>query len=121
MECGFYYTRAIASWGLLVAMSGFDCNAARGELRFQPVDSTGTVFWSMGGIWGNASFTETDVEILPKFGSMQLKRLSIPRAAQVSRVMLNGTEIPYLIQSDGLEFEQPVDLHADDLLRAEYR
>ena len=121
MECGFYYTRAMASWGLLVAMSGFDCNAARGELRFQPVDSTGTVFWSMGGIWGNASFTETDVEILPKFGSMELKRLSIPRAAQVSRVMLNGTEIPYRIQSDGLEFEQPVDLHADDLLRAEYR
>jgi uncharacterized protein (DUF608 family) len=36
IECGGHYTRAMSSWSLLLALSGFQCDATRGAVRFLP-------------------------------------------------------------------------------------
>jgi uncharacterized protein (DUF608 family) len=57
-ECGHHYARSMASWALLLALSGFHCDLGRGEMRFEPVLAASTEedgftsFWSTGRGWG---------------------------------------------------------------------
>jgi len=36
VECGDHYARALASWGVFLALCGFECNGPAGRLRFAP-------------------------------------------------------------------------------------
>ena len=49
VECGHHYARALASWGGILAWSGFGYSAVTGELR---VGRAGTYFFSTGDAWG---------------------------------------------------------------------
>ena len=58
-ECGHHYARALSSWSLLLALSGFEYSAPAGRLRFAPrvsadgfrcLFSTGTA-WGIGRDW----------------------------------------------------------------------
>jgi non-lysosomal glucosylceramidase len=51
-ECGHHYARAMASWGLVVAASGFGYDARAGEMTFAEADQPVTWFWSTGSAWG---------------------------------------------------------------------
>lgn len=53
-ECGHHYARSMASWGLLLALSGFSCNVARGRMGFAPriFEEDFRTFWSTGSAWG---------------------------------------------------------------------
>ena len=60
VECGHHYARSMASWALLLAMSGFHCDMGRGTMRFAPVvdASSGdelTFVWFTGRGWGTYS------------------------------------------------------------------
>ena len=58
VECGHHYARSMSAWMLLLALSGFSCNAARKEVNFDPVTSDSTLsnsfrtFWTNGLSWG---------------------------------------------------------------------
>ncbi|ACZ43361.1 protein of unknown function DUF608 [Thermobaculum terrenum ATCC BAA-798] len=58
VECGHHYARSMASWALLLALSGFTCDVARREMTFRPVTAASaeegvfTCFWSTGLGWG---------------------------------------------------------------------
>ena len=49
-ECGHQYARTLASWGGLLAWSGFHYSGV--EKAFH-VERTGTYFWSTGNAWGS--------------------------------------------------------------------
>jgi non-lysosomal glucosylceramidase len=54
VECGHHYVRSMASWGLLIALSGFKYNMVEGEISFDPrvnADSF-SCFFSTGKGWG---------------------------------------------------------------------
>ncbi|WP_308635446.1 GH116 family glycosyl-hydrolase [Paenibacillus silvisoli] len=57
IECGNHYARALASWGLLIAFSGFQFDMASRTIRFAPVLQEGAAefaaFWSTGQAWGS--------------------------------------------------------------------
>ncbi|MDR3121438.1 MAG: hypothetical protein LBU58_08925 [Clostridiales bacterium] len=59
VECGHHYARSMASWGLLTALSGFDCDmrGERGKISFEPAIRADdfTTFWSTGKAWGTYS------------------------------------------------------------------
>jgi non-lysosomal glucosylceramidase len=61
VECGHHYSRSMASWALLLTLSGFRCDLGRGEIRFEPIveisptADTFTTFWSTGRGWGTYS------------------------------------------------------------------
>lgn len=52
-ECGHHYARAMASWGAVLAISGFDFSAVRKSMAFAA--KAGTWFWSNGSAWGNCT------------------------------------------------------------------
>jgi hypothetical protein len=59
VECGHHYARSLSSWGLLLALSGFTCDAAAKRIEFSPrvnADDFGC-FWSTGTAWG--MYTQT--------------------------------------------------------------
>lgn len=115
MECGSYYTRAMASWGLLIAESGFVCNKAHGELAFSPVHRKGKWFWSLQGCWGTFSASERGYELIPLYGRFVLEKLSLPFSAAVRSVTLNNMDIDFACQDNALIFNG-LEIHADDQL-----
>jgi len=59
VECGHHYARSMASWGLILSLSGFQPPTPRSPLGFQPrldCDPFKT-FWSTGTAWGTATLT----------------------------------------------------------------
>lgn len=54
VECGYHYARSMASWGLLVALSGYRYDLSAGKISFSPkVEADNfTCFYSNGKSWG---------------------------------------------------------------------
>lgn len=58
VECGNHYARSMSSWALLLALTGMQADAAKGQLRFSPVaellsyGQAFQTFWSNGLAWG---------------------------------------------------------------------
>ena len=53
VECGHHYARSMASWGLILALSGFGYDL-EGVVTFEPrINSNAfSCFWSTGTAWG---------------------------------------------------------------------
>jgi uncharacterized protein (DUF608 family) len=53
-ECGHHYARSMASWGLILALSGYSCDMAEKKISFSPRvnDDDFKTFWSTGTAWG---------------------------------------------------------------------
>jgi non-lysosomal glucosylceramidase len=51
-ECGHHYARAMASWGLVVARTGFQYDGREGVMTFAPAATPCRWFWSTGAAWG---------------------------------------------------------------------
>ncbi|HVX45695.1 MAG TPA: GH116 family glycosyl-hydrolase [Mycobacteriales bacterium] len=52
-ECGYHYARSMASWGLVVAWTGFEYDATSATMRFRSADGS-RFFWSTGDAWGTS-------------------------------------------------------------------
>lgn len=54
IECGNHYARSMAAWGLLVALSGYECDLTKDEITFAPRirQEDFTCFYSNGKEWG---------------------------------------------------------------------
>jgi len=52
-ECGHHYARAMASWGAVLAWSGFRYSGVTGTMTFAA--RPGRHFWSTGWAWGTAT------------------------------------------------------------------
>ena len=66
VECGYHYARSMASWGLILALSGFSYDMIEGRIDFQPrinLDDFKT-FWSTGTAWGTYEQKIVDGEVV---------------------------------------------------------
>lgn len=78
IECGYHYARSMASWGLLIALSGFRCHMPEKQISFSPVidKETFSCFFSTGQCWGiyeertNAA-GEKEFQAIPLYGSLE--------------------------------------------------
>ncbi len=54
VECGHHYARSLASYGVLVALSGFECDLPRGRMSFDPRVAANDFqcFFAAGTGWG---------------------------------------------------------------------
>ncbi|REE86128.1 uncharacterized protein (DUF608 family) [Paenibacillus taihuensis] len=53
-ECGYHYARSLASWAVLLSLSGFTYDMREGTISFAPVieQDDFSCFWSTGTAWG---------------------------------------------------------------------
>ena len=78
VECGHHYARSLASWALLLALSGFKYDMVKEEISFKPVINRDcfSTFWSTGKGWGvykqkiNPASGEIEWSIDVLYGSM---------------------------------------------------
>ncbi|WUJ75800.1 glycoside hydrolase family 116 protein [Kribbella soli] len=73
-ECGHHYARAMASWGAVIALTGFTYNAQTGTMRFAPrLPNTHNIFWSTGNAYG--TFNTTTHKLTTRRGQAHLTSL----------------------------------------------
>jgi len=108
-ECGNHYARAMASWSLLLALSGFHYSAPASQIAFAPLVNADNFrsFFSTGSGWGSfaqqtqgATLTAT-LEL--RAGDLTLQRIGLrPAATPTSvHVTLGGDTLAAQIEPDG--------------------
>ena len=78
IECGSNYARAMASYALLNAFSGFEYDLNQGMIGFHPAVWTGgqfRCFWSLETGWGEVVFTPGRVSLKVLYGYLDLTTL----------------------------------------------
>ncbi|MFT3747833.1 MAG: GH116 family glycosyl hydrolase [Agriterribacter sp.] len=109
IECGDHYARALASWGILLALEDFYYNGPAKTISFKPKIQKNNFkgFFTASEGWGtieqkrNAG-TQTNI-ITPAYGSILLKNFSVEVPAEAKKVTLslNGKEIPVVVSQKG--------------------
>ncbi|MFC9693537.1 GH116 family glycosyl-hydrolase [Kribbella sp. NPDC056951] len=90
-ECGHHYARAMASWGAVVALTGFDYDGRTGAMRF---GTPGTHFWSTGNAFGTLDHNGLHV----REGTLFLTSLSLPGEPPITLTgdtLAAGSTIPF--------------------------
>ncbi len=78
-ECGSFYARAMASFGLLIALSGFRYSAATHSLYISPAieQDIFTCFFSTASGWGVFTLTEQNLIVELAFGELFIENLFV--------------------------------------------
>jgi hypothetical protein len=131
-ECGHHYARAMSSWSLLLALSGYHYSAPAGRLSFAPSLSPNNFrcFFSTGSGWGSfsqrlsrASRMAYDVEA--RYGSLSLRtlHLAVPDGVALSDVVVSGpsgklaAKVAITQKTLAVELDKAIVLHAGERLR----
>lgn len=83
VECGHHYARALSSWGVLLALSGYSYSGTAGRLGFAPAISPESFrcFWSTGSAWGSFEQSQSEAgltaEVRVLSGALPLKELDL--------------------------------------------
>ncbi len=81
-ECGHHYARALASWGLIVAQTGFGYDGHTGVMTFAAAPAPAVWFWSNGTAWGTVrqgfdAAGQRTVAVTVLHGSLRLTRVVV--------------------------------------------
>jgi len=122
-ECGNHYARAMSSYGLLTALSGFRFDLGEGRLGFDPKIRTNAFssFWAVDGAWGVFRQNQKTAVLEVLYGALKLRELILPGfARRGDEVTAETSGRAMRIQTDGaglIRFERQVELKAGRLLR----
>lgn len=113
-ECGSNYARSLASYGLLLAWSGFRFDMGRRRIAFNPVDGTEVLqryFWSLNDGWGTVSFTADEITLTVLNGRLTIQELALGLTKRVATLWLGESALTGW-QDDGatLTLKETVDI-----------
>lgn len=121
-ECGHHYARAMASWSVLLALSGYRYSAVTRCIRFAPKIEKGDFrcFFTTGGAWGTfaqkAEGRGLSVEIAVLRGEMEIETMELAASASSAVVTHDGRACKAVCeQRDGgtsVKMARPVKLSA---------
>ena len=128
VECGNHYARSMASWAILLALSGFQYDAHSRVILFNPAyqPENFRCLFNTGSCWGHYSQRiekdgfNLNIEII--HGSLAINRLQFfplrPFSIITARVDSNSVPVNYEIQSEKtiLGFEPDVVIHEGNQL-----
>jgi hypothetical protein len=131
-ECGHHYARAMSSWALLLAYSGFAYDGTKGSMGFAPAahGEHFTSFWSCGTGWGTIALEPGEkagkAELTQRYGTLHLASLSIPGSGRKTtsvRATLGGTMVPCTVERRDpmtVRFTKGITMHSGEVLSIEY-
>jgi len=76
-ECGHHYARAMASWGVWLAWTGFRYSAVTGQLALTLLEGDQPTFWSTGDAWGTAQLSPAGVTLDIREGALHLATICV--------------------------------------------
>ena len=108
IECSDHYARAMSSYGVFIAATGFHCHAASGLVRFEPkmgAKNFAAPFVGAGA-WGRFTQKQTPTGLAAslgvRFGSLRLTRLELrptpTKATPVSSVTLARKTLAHRVE-----------------------
>ena len=80
-ECGSNYARSMASYALLLALSGFEFDMVKGYVAFDPVrveNGRFKSFWCLGKGWGTFDMKPDRVAIKVVYGKLKISAMKFP-------------------------------------------
>ncbi|TMI74333.1 MAG: hypothetical protein E6H09_05310 [Bacteroidetes bacterium] len=80
-ECGNHYTRAMASWSAIPALSHFNYSGV--TKTFSITAKPGNYFWSNGHSWGNVVVTNNEATISVHFGKLEVQAIRLSNGSEV--------------------------------------
>lgn len=84
-ECGHHYARAMASWGAVLALTGFGYDGVTQTMTFAAAGEPATWFWSNGSAWGTCAQEPASAE------NTRIVRLSVGQGrVALRRLQLRG-------------------------------
>lgn len=118
-ECGSNYARAMASYALVLAVSGFRFDLSSGMLGFVPHDprEKRNYFWSVNSAWGIYLQDGTARQLRVLAGELTLKRFVSDQP--ICRVRLGEKEISLRCPGTAVDFGEEVHLTAGTTLEIE--
>jgi non-lysosomal glucosylceramidase len=85
MECGSYYIRALSSYALVNAYSGFSFDQRTGEIGLKPArPEDGVYFWSAGRGWGVIELKGGGLTIKVRGGELSVSQVRFPEHSWAS-------------------------------------
>jgi hypothetical protein len=87
-ECGHHYARAMASWGLVLGLTGFSYSAVDRHMQFARATEPTRWFWSTGNAWGDSlqrpvdEGAELTINVLG--GSLVIKQVTVAGVGRAS-------------------------------------
>ncbi|HWQ56832.1 MAG TPA: GH116 family glycosyl hydrolase [Bryobacteraceae bacterium] len=124
VECGHHYARAMSSWSLLTALSGFAYSAPRRDLRFRPRHSPADFrcLYSTGTAWGGYAQRHTkarlEAELAVEGGRLELTTLRLPFDKTSARAAAPaGATVQVADGEAAVRFASPVDLRGGAKLK----
>jgi uncharacterized protein (DUF608 family) len=101
-ECGHHYARSMASFGALIAISGFEFDKGQGYLGFSPVINQNNykAFWSLDGAWGTYSQDQQQACIELLYGNIFLQCLKLPHFTNVQKIKLISPKKQWTVNFD---------------------
>ena len=109
-ECGSHYARAMSSWGLLLALSGFRYSGVDKAIGFAPKLSAQEfrTFWSCGTGWGSyaqrIARSGMTAELAVLYGELAIKQLCLSGGTRRGvEAALDGQPVPAALAWEGRE------------------
>ncbi len=119
-ECGNNYARSMASYSLLLALSGFEYDMVEGKIGFNPKINREQFrcFWSLNKGWGEVYADSNNITFSVLYGEIQLNVFTSDLLAQriITGITLAEVSIPYEISEQILRFKKPITVQAGDTL-----
>ncbi len=128
-ECGHHYVRAMSSWSVVVALSGFSYDGAAGVVAAAPrvASDNFNCFWATGTAWGSftlrklAASTHFTLRVLS--GNLRCQTFEISADGTTAAVKMSGTLIPSHTERHddrlAIHLANPLNLSAECVLQIE--
>ncbi|WP_206098470.1 GH116 family glycosyl-hydrolase [Paenibacillus montanisoli] len=116
MECGSNYARSMASYALLLALSGFEYDSLKGHIGFNPqlnADAFSS-FWSLNSAWGNFKHERGTIRFEVSYGTIALSSFGSELLAGKKKAEVQVDGMPAAITRSGntILFAEQVKLDA---------
>lgn len=114
-ESGVHYARAMASWSVLLALSGFEYDGTRKTMAFAPKENLNQfkTFWSTGNAWGTFTIADKSAKLSVHFGELNLREFGLENYSDIKKSK------EFKVKSEGSEksvaiFRNEISLTAGD-------
>lgn len=122
-ECGHHYARAMASWAVMLALSGYQYDGVKHFLTFSPKirKNDFATFWSSGSGWGSFHIQGAESRLKVAYGRLRMKRLGLAKDygfGSIESVLLNSEEVEAKLTQEGdltvVTLDNSIDLNRGD-------
>jgi len=125
IECGSNYVRSMASYGLLLALSGFEYDMTKGHVGFNPkmMQDDYRTFWSLNDGWGSFRHQPGSMTLEVQWGQVKLRSFAsdLLTDRDIMDVQAAGRSIPFARDGRTITLQDEVTINKMDKLEIRYR